>query len=144
MHLVMRSSKATGPWSFKEPKNEREIRRVIQKFSMKYHVTIISMANVGNHLHLHIKLTKRWTYKPFIRAITSAIAMAVTGASRWNPLKKEAKDKFWDYRPYTRVVQAYRAFLNLRDYIKINQYEGAGYKREHARMIVLKLRESTA
>jgi hypothetical protein len=60
------------------------------------------------------------------------------------PLKKEAKDKFWDYRPYTRVVQSFRAFLNLRDYIKINQYEGAGYKREHARMIVLEPGRSTA
>jgi len=137
MHLVLRSTKAKGPWSFKVRKHEQAIRRIIQKFSTKYSVQIISMANVGNHLHLHIKLIKRWTYKPFIRAITAAIAMAITGASRWNPLKKEAKDKFWDYRPFTRVVQSYRAFLNLRDYVKINQYEGSGYHREHARMIVL-------
>ncbi|MGE3975433.1 MAG: transposase [Bdellovibrionales bacterium] len=137
MHMVLRSSKAVGTWSFKEPKNDKKIREIVIKFTQKYGVKLISLGNVGNHLHFHIKLGKRHTYKPFIRALTAAIAMAVTGASRWNPLKKEAKDKFWDYRPFTRVVQSWRAFLTLKDYIKINQYEGGGLKREHARMIVV-------
>jgi REP element-mobilizing transposase RayT len=136
-HLVLRSTKAIGPWSFKRRENELEIRRIVSKFSIKYGIKILSMANVGNHLHFHIKIKNRYAFKPFIRAITAAIAMAVTGTSRWKPLKKEAKDKFWDYRPYTRVVQSFRAFLNLRDYIKINQFEGFGYKREHARFLTI-------
>jgi hypothetical protein len=80
MHLILRSTKAIGPWSFWKPKNKNEIRRITSKFSQKYGIKIISMANVGNHLHFQIKLTNRFTYKPFIRAMTSAIAMAVTGA----------------------------------------------------------------
>jgi REP element-mobilizing transposase RayT len=136
MHLVLRSTKAKGDWSFTRPKNAAEIKRITTKFANKYGVKIFSVANVGNHLHFHLRLTNRYLYRPFIRALTSAITMAVTGASRWKPLKKQARDRFWDYRPFTRVVESFRAFLNLRDYIYINQLEGYGYHRIEARFIV--------
>jgi hypothetical protein len=132
MHLVLRSSKAIKDWSFKKPIHERRINEIVTKFSIKYGVKVLSLANVGNHLHFHIKLANRYTYRPFIRAITSAIAMAVSGASRWNKLKI----KFWDYRPFTRVVQSWRAQLNLRDYLQINQFEGLGFSRPVAHYIV--------
>ena len=136
MHLVLRSSKAIGPWSFKAKRHAVRIREISERFAAKHGVKILSMANVGNHLHFHIKLENRFTYRPFIRAVTAAIAMAVTGASRWKPLKREAKDRFWDYRPYTRVIQGFRAFLNVRDYVKVNQLEGCGYTKEEARFAV--------
>jgi REP element-mobilizing transposase RayT len=133
MHLVLRSTKAIGEWSFWKPINKNKIKWIISKFSKKYGIKILSMANVGNHLHFQIKLSNRYTFKPFIRAITSAIAMGVTGASRINPLKKVPGDRFWDRRPFTRVVQGFRAFLNLKDYIKINQLEGFGFQKPQAR-----------
>jgi hypothetical protein len=133
MHLVLRSTKATGDWSFWKPENKNKIRRVISKFSQKNGIKVLSLANVGNHLHFQIKLNNRFTFKPFIRATTSAIAMAITGASRLKPLKKVAGDRFWDRRPFTRVVQGFRAFLSLQDYIKINQLEGFGFQRPQAR-----------
>lgn len=132
MHLVLRSSKAKGNWSFKRKENERKISRIIAKFSKKYYVQMISIANVGNHLHLHIRLIKRSTYKPFIRAVTAAIAMAITGVSRWNKIKI----KFWDYRPFTRVIVGFRALLTLRDYIAINQLEGLGNSKVEARFLL--------
>jgi REP element-mobilizing transposase RayT len=132
MHLVLRSTKAKGEWSFRAQSNDQKIREIIERFSAKYAVRVLSLANVGNHLHLQIQLFKRNFYKPFIRAITSAIAMAVTGASRWNKLKNESKDKFWDYRPFTRIVVGRRAFLTLRDYIRINILEGQGAPRAKA------------
>jgi len=136
MHLVLRSSKAKGDWSFKRPRHEAKIREISKRFSVKYGVKILSLANVGNHLHFHIKLSNRHLYRPFIRALTAAIAMAVTGTSRWNPLKKTAKDRFWDHRPFTKFVESFKALLNLRDYIRINQLEGCGYKRSEARFFV--------
>lgn len=131
MHLVLRSSKARGLWSFRN--HETKIQEIFEKFSLKYGVKLITAANVGNHLHLQIKLTSRHTYRAFIRATTSAIAMAVTGTHRWKPLKV----KFWDYRPFTRIVQSFRAQLNLKDYIRINQLEGQGFTRAQARLRLL-------
>jgi len=136
IHLVLRSSKAKGDWSFRRPENQQRIKELVQRFSKKYGVRVLSLANVGNHLHFHIRLSNRYLYKPFIKALTGSIAMAITGASRWKPLKQEAKDRFWDYRPFTRVVQSFRAFLNLRDYIWINQLEGRGISRSEAIWIV--------
>ncbi len=131
MHLVLRSSRAKGDWSFSKAENHRKIKSITAKFSQKYAVKILSLANVGNHLHFHIKLGNRHTYKPFIRAVTSAIAMAVTGTSRW----KKQEGKFWDYRPFTRVVMGFKALLKIKDYIRINQLEGF-YGRTHATLLV--------
>lgn len=134
IHLVLRSTKAKGPFSFKNPRNDRAIKAIVDKFSRKYGVGILSLANVGNHLHFQIKLENRQSYKPFIRAITAAIAMAVTGVSRWHKSKLEGK--FWDYRPFTRVVMSYAGFLNLKSYIEINQLEGLGVDRLSAYVMI--------
>lgn len=136
IHLVLRSSLATGSWSFKRPSHEADIRHIIQKFARMHFVQILSLANVGNHLHLQIKLDKMHTYKKFIRAITSAIAMKITGLSRWQTKRQIGLKKFWDYRPFTRIVQSFAARLTLQDYIAINQLEGLGYKRDEARFLI--------
>lgn len=136
MHLVLRSSKATGEWSFRHPRNRRRVKTIITKFASKNGVRILSMANVGNHLHLHIKLSTRFAYGSFIRAITGAIAQAVTGRTRWMHRRlRSAQDslKFWDSRPFSRIVESWKAVLNLRDYIRLNQIEGGGASRRDAR-----------
>jgi len=69
MHLVMRSSKAVDEWSFRKPKHEREIERIVKKFSTKFGVKILSLGNVGNHLHFHIRLGNRYRYKPLAQVI---------------------------------------------------------------------------
>ncbi len=132
MHLVLRSSLAKGNWSFKNPRNEREIKKIIKKFSLKNGVKIISYAIVGNHIHLQIKLSNRYTYNRFIRAIAAAIMMAVTGVCRWRP----SKEKFWDLRPFSRIVESLRAVRNLENYIYLNRIEAAGFSRSEAREIL--------
>jgi putative transposase len=134
MHLVLRSSQARGTQSFW--RHRPVVKALTTKFAQKYGVKVLSLANVGNHLHFHIQLGYRRTYPAFIRALTGSLAMAVTGTSRWKP----GKTKFWDYRPFTRIVKGYRAFLSLRDYIQINQLEGLGYRRLQAQIILERAR----
>lgn len=132
VHLTLRSSRAKGPWSFRMPQHVERIQKLTAKFTHKYGIRLHSMANVGNHLHLHLQLGHRQNYAPFIRALTAAIAMAVSGKSRW----KKSQGKFWDQRPFTRLVVGKRAFLRLQDYIEINVLEGYGALRNTARWIV--------
>ncbi len=183
MHLVLRSSKAKGDWSFLKPRNRHKIDQILLKFSRRFGVKILSAANVGNHLHMQIQLSSRATYRPFIRAITAAIAISITGKHRWSKrafgrgraranldghtsktsvekgmgraslengmggshLKNEStsgngrgseKARFWDYRPFTRVVVGFKNVLNLRDYIRINNLEGLGHDRASAKFWV--------
>jgi hypothetical protein len=56
--------------------------------------------------------------------------MAVTGASRWK--KVNLPKKFWDRRPFSRIILGFRAALKLKDYVRINQFEGWGLQRERA------------
>jgi hypothetical protein len=136
IHLILRSSLAVGKWSFARKENRDKIERITRKFSQKYGVRVFSTANVGNHLHFQLKITNRYTYEPFIKAITAAIAMAITGASRWKTLAKMGVKRFWDNRPFTRVVIGFKAFLTLKNYIEINQLEGQGCNRAEAKMII--------
>ena len=83
MHLVLRSSKALGAWSLTEGRHEPEIRSIVKKFAERFGVRVLSLAVVGNHLHFQLKLSNRFLYTPFIRAVSAAIAMAVTGVNKW-------------------------------------------------------------
>jgi REP element-mobilizing transposase RayT len=141
MHLVLRSSQAVGAKSFKTQSNKSAINKILTKFSVKYGIRILSLANVGNHLHLHIKIARRVGYLCFIRAVTAAIAMHVSGRNRWN--KTSSNTKFWDYRPFTRIVEGFRALLNMKDYIQINQLEGLGVPRHQAHILLARARPQT-
>lgn len=132
MHLVLRSSHAKEGWSFRVGDNPKKVSFILRKFARKYGVQLLAVANVGNHVHIHMKLGNRFGYKPFIRAVTAAIAMAITGMSRW----KRLKIKFWDLRPYTRVVLGREAWTHLTNYIRLNQLEGMGYTRETAKIVM--------
>ena len=130
MHLVLRSTRAKGKWRFQATRDKW--KPILRKFSKKYGVRILSESDPGNHIHLHIQLSNRHTYRAFIRAVTSAIAMAITGASRW----KKIDFKFWDRRPFTRVVIGRRGYLNASDYVRINELEARGYSRQESKQAV--------
>ncbi len=132
MHLVLRSSHAKAGWSFRVGDNPKKVSSILKKFAKKYGVQLLAVANVGNHIHIHMKLGNRFGYKPFIRAVTAAIAMAITGVSRW----KKIDLKFWDLRPYTRVVVGREAWIRLTKYVRVNQLEGMGYSREVAKIVI--------
>lgn len=136
MHLTLRSSQARGEKSFLKKGTAGKIQSILKKFSAKYGIKLISVANVGNHLHIHLKLSNRRTFAPFIRAITSAIAMAATGTSRWRTKAEKGIKKFWDYRPFTKVVESHQYFLNMKDYLQINEFEGQGFYRRYAKALV--------
>ncbi|MBY0315492.1 MAG: transposase, partial [Bdellovibrionales bacterium] len=125
---------ATGDMAFTKPKNKKKVLEILEKFGLKYGVTLVYHGINVNHLHLQIKLSNRYGYYKFIRAVTAAIAMAVSGVNRWN--KNSSGRKFWDYRPFTRVVMGYRDSVRLNDYLQINQLEGFGVQRPIARQMV--------
>jgi REP element-mobilizing transposase RayT len=132
IHLVLRSSKARGPWSFTRKHNRARIHAITERFAKRHNVRVVKMAVVGNHLHLQIRLRGRRTYRAsynsFIRGASAAIAMAVSGTSRW----QKKVEKFWDLRPFTRVVEGYRQYVTLQRYIALNQLQGFGCTKREA------------
>lgn len=131
MHIVMRSSLARGRWDLRLYR--KRIRSILLKFADKHGLIFSTQAIHCNHIHLQVHVRSANGYKAFIRATTAAIAMAVTGKSRW---KKSPRQKFWDLRPFTRIAYGFKAAFRLQDYIYINQLEAQGFTREHARRAI--------
>ena len=127
MHVVLRSSKARGIFSFGHHLNVKRVNEVVRKQCEKYGVKLIEYSNNFNHLHLLVKFPSRAVYLRFIRAITGHLVLAVTGTNRLRGLKAFFGAKgFWDYRPFTRVVRSWRGYQFARDYVVLNQLEAEG------------------
>jgi REP element-mobilizing transposase RayT len=127
MHLVLKSSKAKGRYSFRHGSNSRTVQWIVENQCAKYGVRLIKFSNNFNHLHLLLKFTSRALYLKFIRSITGQLAMAVTGACKTRSLKSIfGENGFWDYRPFTRIVKGRRGFKTASDYVRLNQLEADG------------------
>lgn len=124
LHVVLRSSHATGDKSFKNKKYEARVWQIVSFHAQKTGIRVYEYANAGNHLHLLLRTKNRSDYNTFIRTITGLIARVVGKSERGVPLKK----KFWDGRPFSRVVSfAKREFQTVKNYLLRNVLEAIGW-----------------
>lgn len=100
------------------------IKWLIRKQAIKFNVEIHRYANSGNHLHLLVKPSSdRKQFTAFMRAISGLIARQVLKAERG-----QAKGiKFWDARPFSRLVSWGKAFERCARYIEKNIFEALGF-----------------
>ena len=99
MHIVLRSSYATGPRSFLAPRNAMYIKSLLHSLSQKHKVIIYESANAGNHLHLLIRAMSRIDFQRFVRSLASQIARFVSGAVKGRPFQ----GKFFDRLLFSRI-----------------------------------------
>jgi REP element-mobilizing transposase RayT len=116
MHIVLKSTLAKREWSLLAPRNARYVREVLPRLAKRFHVQVYRQANVGNHIHLAIRGREREALKRFLMAVTGRIAQFVTGARKGKPLGK----RFWDYIPWSRIVEWRKAFRTVCEYIEKN------------------------
>src|SRR4051794_40926934 len=69
IHLVLRSDYAKGRLHFRHPLNFRDVNLVVYAIAKKYGIKIYEYANVGNHLHILMKLGNRRLWNRFIREL---------------------------------------------------------------------------
>jgi REP element-mobilizing transposase RayT len=123
IQIVMRSKYAIKSMSFRRKALAERVWDIIRKQSERFNVRIYQYGNGGNHLHLMVSPRSRRGYRGFIRAVTGLIAREVTGAQRNNAVKV----KFWDARPFTRIVSWGRDFKQLSEYLVQNTLEAFGF-----------------
>ncbi len=121
MHLVLRSSMARHDYSLL--KKDQIIRKIVSAQGRAFGVKVYKQANGGNHLHLIVLPRSRQAFQSFIRAISGLIAREVLGAQRGNP----QYIKFWDQRPYTRVLEWGKDFRKVSKYLVQNTLEALGF-----------------
>ncbi len=123
MHLVLRSSICKGEFSLLKPKNAVKIENIIWNQGAHLGVKIYRLANSGNHLHLLVLPRSRHSFLKFIRAISGLIPRAVLGAERGCAKGK----KFWDQRPFSRIVEWGKDFIKVKKYLAKNILEAIGF-----------------
>jgi REP element-mobilizing transposase RayT len=118
LHIVLRTNRNI----LRLPKNFARVNRMVESVAQKNGVRIYEYANVGNHLHLLVKIPRVHLWAKFIRELTGRIAQVA------QDLKGQQKgEKFWSSRPFTRVVKGWkRAYRIAKDYLLLNQMEGEG------------------
>ena len=121
IHLVLKSSQAVGEKSLRKGRRLRDVETTVRRTAKKYGVRIYEYGNSGNHLHILLKVHKRFLWKPFICELTGRIAALVVGFA------KGKGQKFWDFRPFTRVVAGWgRSYRLVKDYVALNGLEALG------------------
>lgn len=131
IHLVLRSSIARGSQSMLHPKHCKNIHEFTHKVGKRLGIRIYRYANVGNHIHLLIKVPSRMIWQRFLRELAGGIAIIVTGArkgaalTRTNSAAGNARG-FWDGLAFTRIVKFGRDFKRVCDYVVKNLFEAAG------------------
>lgn len=122
MHLILKSSKAVGRMSFGHSSNVGPIKKRVDRLCSKYSVKLMMYSNNFNHLHFLLKFPSRAIYLRFVRSLAAAVAMIATGAKK----NKRAESRFFDARPFTRIVRGLRAYKIVCDYVRLNQLEAEG------------------
>jgi REP element-mobilizing transposase RayT len=135
MHITLRSLKAKGIYSFQHSSKRERVKNFVYSFSKAKGVKILSFANVGNHIHLHVKLHNQNLYLAWIRGLSSGLAMISHGLEGLKKLK-ELRQKFWEQRPFSRVIRSFKHFLNTKSYVEVNILEGMGMPRAQAELII--------
>jgi REP element-mobilizing transposase RayT len=122
LHVVLRSSRAKGPLSLH--RRYKAIRALICKQADTFGVRLYRVANSGNHIHLLLRPSAdRKEFANFMRAISGLIARLILKAERG--AKKGIK--FWDARPFSRVVNWGKAFQICVHYVEKNILEALGF-----------------
>ncbi len=107
------------------PKLFGRVENTVNRVAQKYGVRIYEYANVGNHLHLVIKIPRRHSWGGFIRELTGQIAYDLKTLLKVN-------GKFWKHRPHTRVIRGWKkAYEIAKAYVRLNIYEAEGFIKRH-------------
>jgi REP element-mobilizing transposase RayT len=122
IHIVLRSTKARGNNSFLN--HGFWIHDQLKNIAKSTGVKIERYENVGNHLHILLRSTRRESLRAFLRGITSTIARKFTGAKRG--LQKG--QKFWDALPFSRLINGNSAYKIVQEYFNKNRIEAIGFQ----------------
>lgn len=125
LHLVLRSTHAKGQRSMLRDYNRNKIKWLIRNQALRFGVKLYRFSNNGNHLHLLVKPSQnRKEFQAFLRVISGVIARHVLKAERG----KAKGLKFWDARPFSRIVAWGKAFDRCALYIEKNILEALGFE----------------
>ena len=115
LHVVLRANQG----GLRLPKIYAEVNDLVVEIAKKHGITIYEWANVGNHIHMVVKLRSVTRWSAYIRELTGGIALKMKKAKI-----ARTDQKFWKQRPFTRIVRSWqKAFRDAKEYVHLNWLE---------------------
>lgn len=109
------------------PKHCDPIHHLTQRLAQRWGIRIYRYANVGNHIHLLIRVPSRVRLQRFLKELAGGIPILITGARKGSGLSKNKNQRgFWDHLAFTRIVHFGRDFKKMCRYLIKNLFESAG------------------
>ncbi len=146
LHIVLKSQWARGRNALTHKENKNNIEKLIQNVANRYNIRVYRYAIVSNHIHLIIRAKRRHLYRAFICVITGQIAQHVMknqsfknfiktlgGEGVTRGQKTEKGQAFWQHRPFTRILNWGKDYVNCMSYLLRNTLEALGFIKYTAR-----------
>lgn len=131
LHIVLRSEVCKGSRSFL--RRERLLQNLLLKQGRKHNVKVFRVTIASDHIHLLVRFVQRRGLQNFLRSICGIIARKTLQKER-GPAHKDSQDlpkegtlRFWDQRPFTRIVTWGPEFEKLSSYLKAPRIEAIGF-----------------
>lgn len=103
-------------------REKKFILTLLQVLSKQFHVRLDQISINTNHLHLLVHAKERSAFQSFLMAVSGRIAQRMTGSKKGSP----QQEKFWDFIPFTRIVEWGKDFFWTKAYVIKNQLETDG------------------
>ena len=108
IHFVLKSKK-----SIYLSLHRKVLRQLLYQYAKKLGIKVYKESVQKDHWHFCLKITNRYLYRAFIRALTGTIA-------------RQLGKGLWTQRPFSRIVTWGRDFSTVLNYILLNECEVAG------------------
>lgn len=103
LHLVLKSNWAFGDKSMLSRQNVKNVDSIIRKQAKACEIRLYHLVNVGNHLHIVVKIEDRKLYRNFIRSVSGLIARQFLQKQR-GPEKTEAIEAAVVAKKFTKLL----------------------------------------
>ena len=149
VHLVLKANRFHMRTGFRSHQAHQIVVRTIKRYAKMFFIKVEQVAICGDHCHLLVRLPRRAQGQHFFRVVAGQIAQefgkqgllkSVTGTPKVAKKIQVKQPKLWLFRPFTRVVNGFRGYKIVRDYIQLNKKEAEGkiaYKKERLRGLSL-------
>jgi len=112
------------------------VHKIIKTYAKHFFVHIEQLSIQNDHCHLLVRTKRRSLFHNFFRVVAGQIAqifekegllLGVTDTHNTQLVRTVKKGtKLWLYRPFSRVIRGYKAYLIVRDYTQLNEKEALG------------------
>jgi hypothetical protein len=106
LHVVLKANR--GFTSIQRKRTRRIVLGILRKFAARHRLRLSSLHCSARRIHFTLYLPRKTNFAPFIRAVTGALALHFSGASKKSPLR----EKFWACRPWTALAREWNHFID--------------------------------